>query len=175
MEPLPPSLAAALRPVLPSLAEETITAIGREVPDYRRPLEGPFGQALRTGVESALARFVDAVEDPAGVDASAAGDTYVGLGMLEFHAGRSLDALLSAYRLGARLAWERFLAAGRAAGHDPEVLFRLAGAIFTYIDQISAESVEGYARERSAAEAEQGRRRRALVRLLADADAAPEA
>jgi PucR C-terminal helix-turn-helix domain len=168
---LPPSLAEALRPTLPGLAEETIAAIGREVPDYRRPLEGPFGQALRMGVERALERFVDGIERPGAVHADEARDTYVGLGRLEMHAGRSLDALLSAYRLGARLAWERFLAAGRAAGHEPEVLFRLAGAIFTYIDQISAESVEGYAEERSAADAERGRRRRALVRLLARDDA----
>jgi hypothetical protein len=171
---LPPSLADALRPTLPGLAEETIAAIGREVPDYRRPLEGPFGQALRMGVERALARFVDGIADPGAVDAADARDTYVGLGRLEMSAGRSLDALLSAYRLGARIAWERFLDAGRAAGHDPEVLFRLAGAIFTYIDRISAESVEGYAEERSAAEAERGRTRRALVRLLARDDAGPD-
>ena len=57
--PLPPELAAALRPVLPELAEETIVAIGQEVPDYARPLEGPFGKALRAGVERALTRFVD--------------------------------------------------------------------------------------------------------------------
>jgi hypothetical protein len=168
---LPPGLADALRPALPGLAEETIAAIGREVPDYRRPLEGPFGDALRMGVERALERFVDGIADPDAVDASDARDTYVGLGRLEMHAGRSLDALLSAYRLGAGIAWERFLAAGLAAGHEPEVLYRLAGAIFTYIDRISAESVEGYAEERSAAEAERGRRRRALVRLLARDDA----
>ena len=59
-------------------------------------------------------------------------------------AGRSLDALLSAYRIGARLAWERFVAAGEAAGHEPRTLYRLASAIFDYIDGISAESVEGF-------------------------------
>src|SRR3954451_14599337 len=168
---LPPGLADALRPALPGLAEETIAAIGREVPDYRRPLEGPSGDALRMGVARALERFVDGIADPGAVDASDARETYVGLGRLEMHAGRSLDALLSAYRLRAGIAWERFLAAGLAAGHEPEVLYRLAGAIFTYIDRISAESVEGYAEERSAAEAERGRRRRALVRLLARDDA----
>src|SRR3954452_24765626 len=103
---LPPSLAEALRPTLPGLAEETIAAIGREVPDYRRPLEGPFGQALRMGVERALERFVDGIERPGAVHADEARDTYVGLGRLEMHAGRSLDALLSAYRLGAGIAWE---------------------------------------------------------------------
>jgi PucR C-terminal helix-turn-helix domain len=162
---LPPELAGALRPALPDLAQEIIAAIGRDVPDYARPLEGPFGRALRVGVERALRRFVDAIEDP-GADDGGAREIYVALGRGEMRAGRSLDALLSAYRIGARLAWERFVAAGEAAGYEPRMLYRLAGAIFDYIDGISAESVEGFAQERAAAEGERQRRRRALARLL---------
>jgi hypothetical protein len=85
-------------------------------------------------------------------------------------AGRSLDVLLSAYRLGARLAWERFVLAAEAAGHEPRTLYALAGAIFSYIDAISAESVEGYAAEQSRAAGERSRRRRAVARLLARDD-----
>jgi hypothetical protein len=147
-----------------------IVAIGAEVPGYRRPMEGPFGQALRMGVENALARFVDGIEAPVGEEDPNVRLIYVGLGMLEQSAGRSLDALLAAYRLGARLAWERFVAAGREAGHEPDVLYRLAAAIFTYIDRISAESIEGWTAEQAATEAERGRRRRALVRLLGSED-----
>jgi PucR C-terminal helix-turn-helix domain len=172
-EELPPSLATALRPALPELAQEMIAAIGREVPDYARPLEGPFGRALRVGVERALARFVDAIEDPTAGDGGAR-EIYVALGRGEMRAGRSLDALLSAYRLGARLAWEHFVAAGEAAGHEPRTLYRLATAIFDYIDGISAESIEGFTQERAAAEGEAQRRRRALARLLARDDVAPE-
>jgi hypothetical protein len=171
---LPSALADALRPALPGLAEEIITAIGREVPEYRRPLEGPFGRGLRAGVERALGRFVDTLVDPADVDAGRTREVYVELGRGEMRSGRSMDALLSAYRLGARIAWERFLAAGQAAGFDPGVLYTLASRIFSYIDRISAESVEGYAAEQSATLAERQRRRRALVRLLARADAGAE-
>ena len=170
---LPPALAAALRPALPDLAQDIIAAIGREVPDYARPLEGPFGRALRVGVERALARFVDGIEDPAAGDGGAR-EIYVALGRGEMRGGRSLDALLSAYRIGARLAWERFVAAGEAAGHEPRTLYRLASAIFDYIDGISAESVEGFTEERAAAEGERQRRRRALARLLARDDVAAE-
>jgi hypothetical protein len=162
---LPPELATALRPALPDLAQEIIAAIGRDVPDYARPLEGPFGRALRVGVERALRRFVDAIEDP-GSDDGGAREIYVALGRGEMRAGRSLDALLSAYRIGARLAWEQFVAAGEAAGHEPRTLYHLASAIFDYIDGISAESVEGFTQERAAAEGERQRRRRALARLL---------
>src|SRR5690242_4640213 len=170
---LPPELAAALRPALPDLAQEIIAAIGRDVPDYARPLEGPFGRALGVGVQRALARFVDAIEAPGAGDGGAR-EIYVALGRGEMRAGRSLDALLSAYRIGARLAWERFVAAGEAAGHEPETLYRLASAIFAYIDGISAESVEGFAQERAAAEGERQRRRRALARLLTRDDVVDE-
>jgi hypothetical protein len=166
---LPPELALALRPALPDLAQHIIVAIGREVPAYARPLEGPFGRGLRVGVERALARFVDSIEKP-GADDGGAREIYIALGRGEMRAGRSLDALLSAYRIGARLAWERFVAAGEAAGHEPRTLYRLASAIFDYIDGISAESVEGFTRERAAAEGERQRRRRALARLLARDD-----
>jgi PucR C-terminal helix-turn-helix domain len=170
---LPPSLAAALRPALPELTDAIIAAIGAEVPAYARPLEGPFGRALRVGVRTALARFVDGIEDPASEDPDAR-RLYFELGQAEFRGGRSLDALLSAYRIGARLAWERFVAAGEAAGHEPATLYRLASAIFSYIDGISADSVEGYAQERAATEGERQRRRRALARLLARDDVSVE-
>jgi hypothetical protein len=170
---LPPALAAALRPALPDLAQDIIVAIGRDVPDYARPFEGPFGRALGIGVERALSRFVDGIENPGAGDGGAR-EIYVALGRGEMRAGRSLDALLSAYRIGARLAWERFVAAGEAAGHEPRTLYRLASAIFDYIDGISAESVEGFTEERAAAEGERQRRRRALARLLARDDVSGE-
>jgi hypothetical protein len=173
-ERLPPELADALRPGLPHLAEEIIVAIGHEVPEYARPLEGPFGEGLRYGVERALGRFVETLVDPSVVDDSNRRQVYVELGRGEMRAGRSLDALLSAYRLGARIAWERCVAAGQRAGFDPDTLYRLASAIFSYIDRISAESVEGYAAEQSISLADRQRRRRALVRLLARDDAGAE-
>jgi hypothetical protein len=172
-ERLPPELAGALRPVLPELADAIIAAIGRDVPDYARPFDGPFGRTVRMGTERALVRFVDEIEDPAAADPRMR-EVYVMLGRGEQRAGRRLDALLGAYRVGARIAWERFVAAAEAAGHEPEVIYRLGSAIFAYIDGISAESIEGYAAEQSAEAGERQRRRRALVRLLARDDVADD-
>jgi hypothetical protein len=109
---------------------------------------------------------MDMVADP-GADVTRARDTYVNLGRGEFHAGRSLDALLAAYRVGARLAWRRFVEVGSAGGLEPDVLYSVGEAMFAYIDEISAESADGYAEEQSAAAGESQRRRRRLVRLLA--------
>jgi DNA-binding transcriptional ArsR family regulator len=172
---VPPEAADVLRPALPGLADEMIAAISIEVPDYARAMEGTFGQLVRMGVEVALNRFIDMVADP-GADVTRARDTYVNLGRGEFHAGRSLDALLAAYRVGARLAWRRFVDAGTAGGLPPDAIYSLGEAIFAYIDEISAESADGYAEEQSAAAGESQRRRRRLIRLLAqDPPASQEA
>src|SRR3954453_11069955 len=93
----------ALRTALPDLADDIIAAIPVEVPDYSRAMEGRFARGVRFGVEVALNRFVDVLAgnrpDPG------PRDPYVQLGPGESRAGRSLDALLAAYRVGARLAW----------------------------------------------------------------------
>src|ERR687895_1169617 len=163
---VPPEAADVLRPVLPGLADDIIAAIAAEVPGYARAMSGRFGETGRIGVEVALNRFFDMLADPQ-ADVTRARDTYVNLGRGEFHAGRSLDALLAAYRVGARLAWRRYVEAGTAAGLPPDALYSLGEAIFAYIDEISAESADGYAQEQSAAAGESQRRRRRLVRLLA--------
>jgi hypothetical protein len=163
---LTPEGADALRPELPRLADDIIAAISSEVPDYARPMEGRFGEVTRFGVEVALTRFIDLLVGEVHDDASTR-ETYVKLGRGEFRAGRSLDALLAAYRVGARVAWRRFVDAGTRGGLAPQALYDLGEAIFAYIDEISAESVEGYAEAQSAAAGETQRRRRRLLRLLA--------
>lgn len=159
---LPPAIAAVLRPGLQDVAGEIVLAVGT-VPAYARPLEGPFGDGIRTGVREALRHFLAEIEAGGPVERS---DVYRSLGRGEMRAGRSLESLLSAYRVGARVAWRRFAATGVAAGLEPETLYLLAESIFAYIDMLSAESAEGHALEQSAAASEAQLRRRRLVRML---------
>jgi hypothetical protein len=162
---LPPKLADAIEPELPEATEEILATIAREVPEYARPLEGAFGVAIRTGVSEALRQFVDLIRDP-GAGREPGRDVYVGLGRAELREGRTLDALQSAYRVGARVAWRRVSAAARRGGADPEQVGLLAEAIFAYIDELSADSVEGYAQAQREQEGERQRRRRELLALL---------
>ncbi|MBI5103890.1 MAG: PucR family transcriptional regulator, partial [Solirubrobacterales bacterium] len=159
-EDLPTAAIDAWAPHLPALADEIIDAIRQEVPAYARPLEGAFGQAVRIGVEEALSRF-DPRAGPGG-----GRNVYVALGRGEAREGRTLDALLAAYRVGAQIAWRRLAEAGLQAGLEPETLVLLAESIFASIDELSAASAEGFAREQAAREGEAGRRRAALVELL---------
>lgn len=151
-----------VRPELPSLRDEILGVIAAEVPDYARPFEGSFGRGIRRGVEEALRNFADLIENPDSPRATSR-DVYVQLGAGEMRQGRSLDALQAAYRVGARVAWRRLAAAGLRAGLAPEVLCNLADAIFAYIDELAASSVEGYAEAQQAAAGERERRRRALL------------
>jgi len=158
-------VAALIEPELDAIGAETLEAIAREVPEYARPLEGSFGRGIRTGVEEALRQFVSLIRDPE----SGRGfgrEVYVSLGRGEFRQGRTLDSLQAAYRVGARVAWRRLSAAGRAAALDPETLSLLAEAIFAYIDELAADAVEGYAEAQSEVEDLARRRRNELAALL---------
>ena len=162
---LPPSVADVVEPELGAITDEILAAIAEEVPEYARPLEGSFGHGVRTGVSEALRQFVALIRDPEGARGTGR-EVYVGLGRGELREGRTLDALQSAYRVGARVAWRRLSGAAVAAGLDGRTLSLLAESIFAYIDQISADSVEGYADARSRREGERERRRHELVVLL---------
>ena len=171
---LPSEVAALIEPELDAIGAETLAAIAREVPEYARPLEGSFGRGIRTGVEEALRQFVALIRDPEG-GRGVGREVYVVLGRGELRQGRTLDSLQAAYRVGARVAWRRISAAGRGAGLDPEVLSLLAEAIFAYIDELSADAVEGYAEAQAEAEDRRRRLRHELAALLVRDPQAPEA
>jgi PucR C-terminal helix-turn-helix domain len=162
---LPTSAAEVIEPELGPITDEILVTIAREVPEYARPLEGSFGRGVRTGVSEALRQFVALVRDPE-AGRGPGREVYVALGRGELRQGRTLDALQSAYRVGARVAWRRIAAAALRAGLDADVLSLLAESIFAYIEEISADSVEGYSQEQAQLEGERRRRRRDLAALL---------
>jgi hypothetical protein len=171
---LPADIVDRVRPHLPEVVDEVIAAVGDEVPAYRRPLEGDFGRGLRYGVEAALSRFLDLP----GTSQTASGtdrDVYVALGRGELRAGRSLEALLAAYRVGARVAFRRFAELARDAGLDADAIVPLAVATFAYIDELSSASIEGYAAEQSTRAGEHDRLRAELLALILGGSADPAA
>ena len=154
-----------IEPELDAITDEILATIAREVPEYARPFEGSFGRGVRTGVTEALRQFVELIRSPSGARGPGR-EVYVALGRGELRQGRTLDSLQSAYRVGARVAWRRAADAARRAGVDAEVLSLLAESIFAYIEQLSAESVEGYSEARSRLEGERRRRQRELLLVL---------
>lgn len=150
---------AAIEQELDAIADEVVSAIQASVPEYAKPLRGEFGRAIRVGTAQALRRFVRGADDESG-------EIYRRLGRAEHRAGRSLDALQSAYRVGARIAWRRMSRLAAAGGAPSHRLQDLAEAMFAYIDQLAAESVDGYADAQLAEAGDIERRRSALLSLL---------
>ncbi|MGY1740490.1 MULTISPECIES: PucR family transcriptional regulator [unclassified Blastococcus] len=164
--PFPPDVAVALGRQLPAVAESTIAAIVDEVPSYTDALGGDMGRTIDRAVQLALGGFLTLATggaDPSRPVGPALDGAY-SLGRGEARSGRSMDALLAAYRVGARVAWRHMSSAAVAAGLSPEGLARFAELVFAYIDQLSASSVAGHADELAST----GRaRRRHLERLAA--------
>lgn len=162
---IPAGVADLLEPELEAATGEILETIAREVPEYARPLEGSFGHGIRTGVAEALRQFVALIRDP-DAGRGLGREVYVGLGRGEHRQGRTLDSLQAAYRVGARVAWRHIARAGREASLDPEVLAVLAEAIFAYIEELSADSVDGFAEAQAEHEDRRRRRQHDLVVLL---------
>jgi hypothetical protein len=161
---VPDWVGPALRPELAGATEEIIAAVRAGVPEYARPLEGRFGRRITEGVSVALNQFIDLL----GLDASP-GDlrVYRSLGQLEHREGRTLAALQSAYQVGTRTAWRRIGSGPSARRLPPDVIFALAEALFTYVEQLGAASVAGWAYEDARNAGSLQTRRHALVELLA--------
>jgi hypothetical protein len=149
-----------LRPRLPELADEVIAAVQSAVPEYR-----VLDRNVRTGVRQALSGFTELAEggEPAGLPAR---EVYVQFGRGEARSGRTIAALLQAYRVGAQAAWRGVAQAGEDAGVEPRFMYSLAESVFAFIDEISAASAEGHAFEQSLAAGEQRELRRRLVEAL---------
>ncbi len=165
-ERLPAGIADLMDPKISAIREEILESIGREIPAYTRPLSGAFGEAVRGGVDQALAQFVAMVRDPETSMREEGTRIYAALGRAEMEAGRSIGALLAAYRIGAQVAWRQMADVSIDAGIDQRASNLLAESIFAYIDELSAESAEGYAQAQAERAGELDARRAELIDLL---------
>lgn len=169
---LPPHLAAIMRPELPSLADEIITRIRDEIPEYARSMDGPYGKVLRLAVEQALTSFVDFVANPA-MSRAHRDDLCRKLGRYEAEEGRSLDSLQAAYRIGGHVAWHRVMVVGQACNLSSSIMSLLADAVFGYMNELAALSVSGYQEANArCAEARQHARQR-LFQLIVERPPVP--
>ena len=142
-----------LRERLPDVATHTVEAVTREVPGYTGALSGKMGANIEAAVQMALAGFLKLAGGSRGSDpGTPLGPTLEGayaLGRGEARSGRSMDALLAAYRVGARVSWRELSASASAAGVDAGTMAQFAELVFAYIDELSAASVAGHTDELS--------------------------
>ena len=148
---IPAAVADEMRRELPAVAEQTVAAIVVEVPSYADAFSGEMGRNIENAVQLALGGFLQLASAGGDGDASTpiqpALDAAYALGRGEARSGRSMDALLGAYRVGARVSWRHMADSGVRAGLSAGQLAHFAELVFAYIDQLSAASVAGHSDE----------------------------
>lgn len=165
---LPPGLVEQLTSQLPQVADAAVAAIIAEVPTYAGALSGPMGQVIRDAVVLALGGFVqlgargDRRSDR---PAAASMEGAYQLGRGEARSGRSMEALLAAYRVGSRVSWRQMAVGLVRAGVDAATVAAYAELVFAYMDQLSDQSATGHRDETN----ESGRARQRLLDQLARA------
>lgn len=148
---IPGSAVDPMRAQLPEVAEHVVAAIIEEVPSYSEAFSGPMGATIRNAVELALGGFLTLASGRRGADLSTprapAVEGAYQLGRGEARSGRSTEAILAAYRIGARVSWRELSRTAVRNGVDGNELVDFAGLVFAYIDELSASSVAGHADE----------------------------
>ena len=179
---LDPALVAALRERLPAVAPLTIDAVTAAVSEYGARLAGEqltarLRETLVSSVELALGGFLRVAEQSGTADAGTplqpVLDAAYALGRGEARSGRTMAALLAAYRVGGRVAWREWGRQCAELGMDAGTLARFAELVFAYMDALSAASVTGHSDELAVSGRVREQYRERLARALLDGE--PEA
>jgi hypothetical protein len=163
-------LVSALDDRLPEILSEVQDQFSADWPDYAEFLNQEQDEVTEAAKEF-LRRLVEIVEHPdeAAIHADESGPQSVlfeEIGRIQWREGRELTTLLSAYQLGARVAWHHVSRVALELHVDPGTLAALAEAVFIFVDQLSSASARGFVMEQTEASAERERLRDELVDLL---------
>jgi hypothetical protein len=159
---LPAELGPMLRPGVVRLADDIMRELPRCDPALHHHAPKACATRIVAAVQRAVVRFIDRLEDPTVVPEDQA-DLLYELGLHETTDDAVLETLQLAYRTGARVAWRHMARIGEEAGVPTPTLCLLAEAIFAYIDELAARSIEGLAAAQARAAGALERRRRTLL------------
>jgi hypothetical protein len=172
--PLDRKVMTALRASLPVVAERTVAAVTDAVPNYAAGLGPAMGANIEEAVQTALDAFLRRVSRAGGEGSGAAPapglDAAYALGRGEALSGRTIDPLVTAFRVGARTAWREM--STTLVDHEvpAATVAELAGRVFDYIDELSAASVAGHTDELAKSGRVREQYLEALGRALLDGD-----
>jgi len=164
-------LLPSLTDELPQVIEEVVGMLREDLPDYADFLAEEPAVVVETA-EAALHHLISLAESvpPAGESATrqppSAMALFEDVGRIEWREGRSLDALLSAYRAGARVAWRHMARTAIRRHVAAEAVAVLAEAVFVFVEELSSASARGYVEEQLATAGERERLRSELAELL---------
>jgi hypothetical protein len=162
---------------LPAMLDEVRLMLTTGWPDYAEFLAEE--QAEVTGAaEAFMLWLIDTVEHRDGAAAEFGTgrpregpvgnqlELFQEIGRAQWREGREVSTLLSAYQVGARVAWRYVSGAALQADVAPDTLAALAEGVFAFVDRLSSASAHGYVMEQSQSVAERELLRDELVELL---------
>lgn len=141
---------AAVRREQPELAERVDPVLRREA------IEATF----RRGI-ALMAPDAEPAPDP---------DAHVALGTAAAQAGLSVEALMAGYRVGARVGWAHIAAGVRELGLGVELALALADGNLAYVEELAADSAQGFERAAAEARTRRARQRQAVLDALVAGD-----
>jgi hypothetical protein len=146
---LPADLGARLAPAAERVTQQIIDVVPDQIPAYAITRTERFNEVLYLGVHGALKQLLSlpGTDSPALDEHSR--ELVAALGAGEYRQGRSMDALLAAYRTGARITFRGLSEACAEQGMEMSVVVDLGESILAYIDELSAVSVQAYAFEQT--------------------------
>ena len=150
---------------LPQMARDIGLRVRAEITEYRWPADGEQVRSIREGTEKALLSFVTQIFRT-GTLTEETEDFFRGLGRLEAIAGRHLESLHAAFRVGALIAWRRIAAAAERDPLPSETVARLADLVFSFADRLAQLSEEGFAQAHAEELDGHARLRARLVRMI---------
>ena len=147
---LPDDLAERLAPAIPGIMERIIETVPDQIPAYAAARDGHYGKNLTAGVTTALEQLMSLPGTTRPALNSESRVLMARLGAGEFREGRSMDALLGAYRTSARIVFRELSAECARLGLEMSVVIELGESIWVYIDELSSVSAQAYAEAQSA-------------------------
>jgi hypothetical protein len=175
------TLETALLARIHDLLEEVRIGLSDGWPDYANFLE-----ADEQGVGDAAALFIHRLVEMSGDEPPPPGSgprpgdetvhlVFEQIGRQQMQAGNDLTRLLTAFQLGARVAWRHVAGAALETGLPPESFASLADAVFVFVNQLSFSAARGYLRAQVEDAGLRERSREELAELLLSGRASEQA
>jgi hypothetical protein len=162
-------LIPALDDRLQEILDEVRERFSTEWPDYAEFLaheQDEVTQAARAFLQWLMEIAEQPAEQPAEDITAGPAALFEEIGREQWREGRELTTLLSAYQVGARVAWRHVSQAALEVSVEPATLAAIAEAVFIFVDQLSSASARGFVMEQSESSAARERLRDELVELL---------
>ena len=151
-------LVERLRSERTAMREETDAAVLAEFPELAEHAEPAVRHQV---IDATFRRVLHRLQGRTDQDAEA--ETHRSFGAAAAYAGVPMERLTAAYRIGARVGWAHIRRAVRELGLDGEIALLLADAQLAYVDELSSDSIDGYARAVESTRHRQARAEQACV------------